>query len=466
MMASFDEPYETSRLRHAAEAAALFPAYIARLRWTRADIDREQTRALRALVTHAIEHSPWHRARLGHVDPTRLTAADLADIPSMTKRDLMTNWDSIVTDPQCTLDAADAHLAALTTDAYFRREYHVIASGGSSGHRGVFIYDWEGWKRSYVGVIRGQMDALSKARARGPFATVSAQVAAHASSAITQTFTRPDAQIVRAPATLPLFEIVDILNHAQPSLLNSYPTMLPALCEEARSGRLRIKPAFIWVTSEPLLPELRKTIEATWNVPLLNTWVSSESIGASFPCTSGTGFHVAEDLNIIEPVDERGRRVLPGTLSAKILVTNLHNHIMPLIRYEITDRFESRRASADVGRSISRWRMCPGGRRIFEYEHGVRVHPITFDSVLGKEPSVHEYRVRQTEQGAQVELISRSTVDVERLRKALETCLVSSGLTEPQIELLRVDSLRGQESGKLKRFVSLARSRMSEMTQR
>ena len=53
MMASFDEPYETSRLRHAAEAAALFPAYIARLRWTRADIDREQTRALRALVTHA-----------------------------------------------------------------------------------------------------------------------------------------------------------------------------------------------------------------------------------------------------------------------------------------------------------------------------------------------------------------------------------------------------------------------------
>ena len=109
--------------------------------------------------------------------------------------------------------------------------------------------------------------------------------------------------------------------------------------------------------------------------------------------------------------------------------------------------------------------MCPGGRRIFEYEHGVRVHPITFDSVLGKEPSVHEYRVRQTEQGARVELISRSTVDVERLRKALETCLVSSGLTEPQIELRRVDSLRGQGSGKLKRFVSLSRVRMTEVAQ-
>ena len=69
------------------------------------------------------------------------------------------------------------------------------------------------------------------------------------------------------------------------------------------------------------------------------------------------------------------------------------------------------------------------------------------------------------QQGAQVELISRSTVDVERLRKALETCLVSSGLTEPQIELRRVDSLRGQGSGKLKRFVSLSRVRMTEVAQ-
>ena len=153
---------------------------------------------------------------------------------------------------------------------------------------------------------------------------------------------------------------MDILNHAQPSLLNSYPTMLPALCEEARSGRLRIKPAFIWVTSEPLLPELRKTIEATWNVPLLNTWVSSESIGASFPCTSGTGFHVAEDLNIIEPVDERGRRVLPGTLSAKILVTNLHNHIMPLIRYEITDRFEVSTSECGCGAQYLKMEDVPG----------------------------------------------------------------------------------------------------------
>jgi hypothetical protein len=78
----------------------------------------------------------------------------------MTKQDLMANWDAIVTDPQCTHDVADAHLAALTTDAYFRREYHVIASGGSSGHRGVFIYDWEGWK--FVSLARSRMSEMTQ----------------------------------------------------------------------------------------------------------------------------------------------------------------------------------------------------------------------------------------------------------------------------------------------------------------
>jgi phenylacetate-coenzyme A ligase PaaK-like adenylate-forming protein len=234
--------------------------------------------------------------------------------------------------------------------------------------------------------------------------------------------------------------------------------MLPALCDEARSGRLRIAPAFVWVTSEPLLPELRKMIEAKWNAPLLNTWVSSESIGASFPCTSGTGFHVAEDLTIIEPVDERGRRVAPGTLSAKILVTNLHNHLMPLVRYEISDQFQVSTSGCGCGVHYLKMEDVPGRLEdIFEYERGVRIHPITFDSVLGKEPSVHEYRVKQTEYGAHVEIISPVAVDIDRLRGALETCLVSSGLRDPQVQLRRVDSLRGHESGKLKRFVSLSR---------
>ena len=83
--------------------------------------------------------------RLAHIDPVRAPEADLAFIPPMTKTDLMTNFDAILTVRDVSRDTAKAHLDVLTGDAYLHDRYHVVASGGSSGHRGVFVYDWDRW---------------------------------------------------------------------------------------------------------------------------------------------------------------------------------------------------------------------------------------------------------------------------------------------------------------------------------
>ena len=45
--------YEDTRQRHFAYLMSLMPEFLARLRWSRAEIDAEQTRALRDLVSHA-----------------------------------------------------------------------------------------------------------------------------------------------------------------------------------------------------------------------------------------------------------------------------------------------------------------------------------------------------------------------------------------------------------------------------
>jgi phenylacetate-CoA ligase len=47
--------------------------------------------------------------------------------------------------------------------------------------------------------------------------------------------------------------------------------------------------------------------------------------------------HLADDLVIVEPVDEHGDPVPPGVRSDRVYLTNLFNLVMPLIRYEITD---------------------------------------------------------------------------------------------------------------------------------
>ena len=452
--------YEETRRRHFSYMMELMPQYVARLQWPRAKIDTQQTQALQELLSHARDHSPWHRERLSNLDLDRFGPPDLARIPPMTKHDLMGHWDAIVADPRCTSAAAEAHLTKLTADAYFLDDLHVIASGGSSGVRGVFVYDWHGWAASWVGVFRGIIASL-QATGRtpsGPLASVSAYVASHATSALTQSFSDPNRPTVRAPVTLPLDQIVEILNGANPSILHSYPSMLPALCEEARSGRLRVQPLLVISSSEPLLPEVRASAETTWGVPVLNFWAASESNGATFPCAVGSGFHIGEDLGIIELVDEGGSVVPRGQRSAKILLTNLHNRVMPLIRYEVTDEFQIAEAPCDCGSAYLKVADVQGrADDVFLYAGGVRVHPLNFRSVLGKQPSIVEYEVRQTERGAEVNVVGRSPINAEALRSALEVRLTDLGVATPHVIVRPVDRINRQSTGKLKRFIPLRR---------
>ena len=124
------------------------------LRWDAATLRAERDQRLRRLVAHAKERSPWHARRLRHVDEQALRADDLAALPPMSKGDLMDHFDEIVTDPRLNRSVVEAHLDNPPANTYLLDTYHVVASGGSSGQRGVFVYDWEGWADFFLGISR------------------------------------------------------------------------------------------------------------------------------------------------------------------------------------------------------------------------------------------------------------------------------------------------------------------------
>ncbi len=72
----------------------------------------------------------------------------------MTKADLMENFDRIVTDERLSLDLVNDHLQTVTTGSYLLDGYTAITSGGSTGERGVFVYDWEGWATFWLSTCR------------------------------------------------------------------------------------------------------------------------------------------------------------------------------------------------------------------------------------------------------------------------------------------------------------------------
>jgi phenylacetate-CoA ligase len=110
------------------------------------------------------------------------------------------------------LTQVEGHLGRLTSDAYLLDEHHAIASGGSSGRRGVYVYDWDGWASYFLGMARRlaydrRHDPILAA-APGVESLIAADKPSHGSSAQGQTFSNPQVRIARIPITLPLPEVV------------------------------------------------------------------------------------------------------------------------------------------------------------------------------------------------------------------------------------------------------------------
>ena len=452
--------YEERRRRHVADMTAMLPDHLSRLDWTAERLHQYRTAALRQLVRGAIERSPWHRQRLAGVDLDRLNERTLRDLPVMTKDDVMTNFDEVVTNPRLRLDVCNAHLETLTDDAYLFGRYHVIASGGSTGRRGVFVYDWDEWATMYLGVQRYELRRQAQeGRSRpGPITmtTVAAGRASHASRALAQTFASKDRVIGGIPITLPIDEIVAGLNQRDPDVIFAYPSAILPLADKARSGELRIRPRRILLGAEPVLPEIRAAAEETWNVPVINVYGSSEGGAMGIACGQGPGLHLAEDLCILEAVDANGRMVAPGERSAKIYLTNLYNHTLPLIRYEITDEVTLLSGTCPCG-SAHRLIDDPQGRLDDLFHYGpLVVHPLLFRSPLGLCRDVIEYQVRQTDRGADITVRCQGPAELQGLADEIRGKLITAGLDDPEVTITVLDQLPRQDTGKLKRFIPLA----------
>jgi phenylacetate-CoA ligase len=259
--------------------------------------------------------------------------------------------------------------------------------------------------------------------------------------------------------TLPLDDIVAGLNRVQPEIIVAYPSLLHQLAFAAQQGNLEIAPKLFVSSSEPLLPEIRKAVSAVWSAPILNNWASTEAGAMASSCGEGPGLHLSDDMLIVEGVDEQYQPVTPGVRSAKVLATPLFNATpLPPIRYELTDEVTVLEEPCPCGSAHRRVGDIEGRLDdIFKYGARTSVHPHIFRSHLGKERYIVEYQVRQTVNGAQIDIHCNGQVDLAGLRRGLVIDLQRAGLPAAQITIVPVERIERPVSGKLKRFVPLRR---------
>ena len=414
-----------------------------------ADHQSVQTSAIRAF---AIERSPFYaRFHRG------LDNRPLHELPILTKATLMEHFDDVVTDRTVRLADLEQFLTGATADDRFQSRYVVLATSGSTGLRGVFLFDQDEWVECLASISRPMTWAGVRPRL---FPRIRSTMLAstspwHYSSQVGRSLTTVLLPTLRLDAGEPVERMVERLNAWQPDVLVAYPSVLRLLAAEQSAGRLAIAPESCATSAEVLTEETRRRVREAFGVRVFETYGATEYAPIAAECSQGNR-HLFEDGAVIEIVDDHGRPVPPGVSGDRVLLTIFGRRTQPLIRYEISDMVRLSDRMCECGRPFRCIEAIEGRQEdVLVVEAAVasartiEIHPNVFHHVLETAPA-SAWQVVQVEDGLLVNLVGLrdSASELPRIEGAIRDAVAALGARVPSVRAVLVNELRRGRTSK------------------
>ncbi len=298
-----------------------------------AELEARALEKLRAIVSHAYAHVPYYRdlLRRAAVDPHEIrSVTDLSRIPISRKADLRP-------------DPAGRVLA----DNLPARRRAAGSTAGSTGMPFRFFTDRatsEVWLGSYM---------LFREWANAPFGGTMLWIPgpAHASAAATSI-----AWMRAAATSLALGERTIRLSDFEPNVAElcgrirrsvgeggyaiwGFPSYIARIARELLESGVEIPspPRVVFTYAETLSLLNRRAIEQAFGCRTANHYSAWEVLHMAQTCPDNPEvLHVNSERAILRVVREDGSATPPGEVG-RVVVTDLANHVMPFINYEIGD---------------------------------------------------------------------------------------------------------------------------------
>jgi phenylacetate-CoA ligase len=129
---------------------------------------------------------------------------------------------------------------------------------------------------------------------------------------------------------------VRMINQVQPELIRSYAGTIYQLSRYINQTGFEVyRPKAIVSTAEMLRPFMREEIQTAFKTDIYDYYGSREVGGVAGECTHHKMHHILLQ-NHVEILDNNNRPVAPGE-EGRVVVTNINNFSMPLIRFEVGD---------------------------------------------------------------------------------------------------------------------------------
>ena len=437
-----------------------------------AGIRARQDSRLRALVKSARERSALYRELLPEGGISGVD--DLARLPVVGRALLMQRFDDWVTDAEIRQPALRAFMddPQRIGSAYLGR-YIVWESSGTSGTPGLFVQDaramavydaLEALRRHQLRPLQRLFDPLYLSER---LAFVGATGGHFASVVSVERLRRLNPWMSVAFHSISLLQptaaIVEQLNALAPTILVTYPTAAALLAEQARSGALTVRPAEIWTGGETLTAPVRRFIEEALGCTVCNSYGASEFLSIGWECAQGH-MHANTDWVILEPVDERMRPVPAGEVSHTTLLTNLANHVQPLIRYDLGDSLRISDAPCACGSPLPVIEVQ--GRQddplTLRDAHGQPVTwlPLALSTLLEEQAGVYDFQLLQRDARSVAVRVGDGGGAPEAARRAIARCsralhelAARDGIAGLRIVEEPGEPLEHGHSGKVKRVI-------------
>ena len=419
--------------------------------WDRAALLRHQQDRLSALRRFARDRSPFYqRFHRGLED------RPLAELPVLTKALMMEHFNELVTDPAVTLEEADAFLRSDRNDRLFLNRYTVLSTSGSTGRRGIFLFDADEWLTALAMITRPMAWAGLTGGAHRPprSAMIASTTPWHYSTRISASLASRILPALRLDASEALETMVARLNAWQPEVLAAYPSVLKQLADEQIAGRLRISLRSVATSAEVLSADTRVRVREAWGLRVFDTYGATEYAPIAAECAYGRK-HLFEDGAIIEIVDDRGRAVPSGERGDRVLLTIFNRRTQPLIRYEISDVIRPLDGGCECGRPFRLIESIEGRVEDILYfparhsaDERVAVHPNVFHHVLETVPA-SGWQVIQRDATLSILLTGLSDPShAADVAAAVTRTLEEQGAVAGSIRVHQVDALQRGATGK------------------
>ncbi len=286
-----------------------------------------QEKHLKKLLLHAYKNVPYyHRIfdEIGLIIDGRVNLSKFNKIPILTK------------------DIIRKHYTELLSKDYTTKNWYYKESGGSTGEPIRIVQDdvYTHWRDAaerfyYVNMLNIDELSCKKIVIWGSWSDLFQS---------TKGLKAKISNLVKNTKLLNCLKMteddieryIQIINSYKPDLVRGYSSSLYELCRYAEKKNLKVyTPKIVIGTAETLTPEMRGKIETLFETKLFNFYGAREVSGIAGECKEGL-MHIFSFYNNIEILDGENKYVKEGE-EGRVIVTNLHNYSMPIIRFEIGD---------------------------------------------------------------------------------------------------------------------------------